>query len=73
MADEPIASLDLSMGAQIINLFSSLVDSEAMSLLFISHDIPMVRYLSDRVAVLYRGKIVESGPAEAVLDDPQHP
>ena len=73
VADEPIASLDLSMGAQIINLFSSLVDSEAMSLLFISHDIPMVRYLSDRVAVLYRGKIVESGPAEAVLDDPQHP
>ena len=73
VADEPIASLDLSMGAQIINLFSSLVDGEAMSLLFISHDIPMVRYLSDRVAVLYRGRIVESGPAGAVLDDPRHP
>lgn len=73
VADEPIASLDLSMGAQIINLFSSLVETEAMSLLFISHDIPMVRYLSDRVAVLYRGRIVESGPAAAVLDAPRHP
>ena len=73
VADEPIASLDLSMGAQIINLFSSLVDTEAMSRLFISHDIPMVRYLSDRVAVLYRGRIVESGPTRDVLDDPRHP
>ncbi|MHB8369508.1 MAG: oligopeptide/dipeptide ABC transporter ATP-binding protein [Leptospirales bacterium] len=73
VADEPIASLDLSMGAQIINLFSSLVETEGMSLLFISHDIPVVRYLSDRVAVLYRGSVVESGPTEKVFSSPRHP
>ncbi len=73
VADEPIASLDLSMGAQIINLFSSLVESEGMSLLFISHDIPVVRYLSDRVVVLYRGSVVESGPTGQVFASPRHP
>ena len=73
VADEPIASLDLSIGAQIINLFASLNATERMSLLFISHDLSVVRYLSDRVAVLYRGQVVESGPSQKVLDQPLHP
>ena len=73
VADEPIASLDLSIGAQIINLFSSLVSTEGMSLLFISHDLSVVRYLSDRVVVLYRGQVVESGPTRDVLEGPVHP
>ncbi|MDA8028266.1 MAG: ABC transporter ATP-binding protein [Nitrospiraceae bacterium] len=73
VADEPIASLDLSIGAQIINLFSSLNKTERMSLLFISHDLSVVRYLSDRVVVLYRGRMVESGPTRTVLDTPVHP
>ncbi len=73
VADEPIASLDLSIGAQIINLFSSLNEKEGMSVLFISHDLSVVRYISDRVAVLYRGRVVEVGPTREVLDDPVHP
>ncbi len=73
VADEPIASLDLSIGAQIINLFSSLNQTEQMSMLFISHDLSVVRYLSDNVVVLYRGKVVESGPTTGVFDNPAHP
>lgn len=73
VADEPIASLDLSIGAQIINLFASLNETERMSILFISHDLSVVRYLSDRVVVLYRGRAVESGPTPEVLTNPAHP
>ena len=73
VADEPIASLDLSIGAQIINLFSSLNQTERMSMLFISHDLSVVRYLSDNVVVLYRGVMVESGPTTVVFDQPAHP
>ena len=73
VADEPIASLDLSIGAQIINLFASLNQTERMSLLFISHDLSVVRYLSDRVVVLYRGWAIESGPTPEVLTAPAHP
>ena len=73
VADEPIASLDLSIGAQIINLFASLNETERMSLLFISPDLSVVRYLSDRVVVLYRGQAVESGPTREVFAAPAHP
>jgi ABC-type oligopeptide transport system ATPase subunit len=73
VADEPIASLDLSIGAQIINLFSSLNQTEQMSLLFISHDLAVVRFLSDNVVVLYRGVAVEYGPTIRVFDHPAHP
>lgn len=73
VADEPIASLDLSIGSQIVNLFSSLNETEGMSMLFISHDLSVVRYLADEVVVLYRGVAVESGPTGEVFEHPAHP
>ena len=71
--DEPTAALDLSMQAQILNLISELRRSGETSFVFISHDLATVRYLTNRVAVLYLGKVVESGPTEAVFAHPKHP
>ena len=73
VADEPIASLDVSIGAQIINLFSSLNEEDRMTLLFISHDLSVIRYLTDYVVILYRGLKVESGPTKSVFAQPFHP
>ena len=73
VADEPIASLDVSIGAQIINLFSSLNDEDRMTLLFISHDLSVIRYLTDYVVILYRGLKVESGPTQSIFSNPFHP
>ncbi|MHB1758114.1 MAG: ATP-binding cassette domain-containing protein [Leptospirillum sp.] len=73
VADEPIASLDVSIGAQIINLFSSLNKEDRMTLLFISHDLSVIRYLTDYVVILYRGLKVESGPTASVFSQPFHP
>lgn len=73
VADEPIASLDVSIGAQIINLFSSLNEEDKMTLLFISHDLSVIRYLTDYVVILYRGLKVESGPTKSVFAQPFHP
>ncbi|MCS6884462.1 MAG: ATP-binding cassette domain-containing protein [Blastocatellia bacterium] len=73
VADEPIAALDVSVQAQIINLLKELQKKLGIAFLFISHDLRAVRYISDRIAVMYLGKIVELGPAAEVYERPQHP
>jgi len=71
--DEPTSALDVSVQAQILNMLKDLQAERKMSYLFISHDIAVVNYMSDRIAVMYLGKIVEEGRAEAVLERPAHP
>lgn len=71
--DEPTSALDVSVQAQIINLLIELKEAYRLTYLFISHDLGVVRYISDRIAVMYLGKLVEVGPREAVLDSPLHP
>lgn len=73
ICDEPTAALDLSIQAQILNLLKDIKDETGCSLLYISHDLLTVRYLSDRVAVMYMGQIVETGPTEEVFNYPKHP
>lgn len=73
VADEPVASLDVSIQAQIVNLFRHLQDEHGFSFLFIAHDLSMVRYLCDRVGVLLRGKLVEEAPSHELFQNPQHP
>ena len=72
ICDEPVASLDVSIQAQIINLFLELQKGLSLTMVFISHDLSVVRHLSDRVAVMYLGKIVELGPAEKIYKAPVH-
>lgn len=73
VADEPISSLDVSIQAQIINLFKHLQKEHGFTFLFIAHDLSVVRYLCDRVGVMYQGKLVEVGQAEALFKEPLHP
>jgi ABC-type glutathione transport system ATPase component len=73
VADEPVSALDVSVGAQIVNLLAQLQRDFGLTYLFISHSMPVVRYLSTRIAVMYRGKIVEVGPVEQITGNPQHP
>lgn len=73
IADEPVSALDVSVQAQILNLIAELCREENLTLLLISHDLSVVKHLSDRIAVMYLGKIVESGPAEEIYYHPQHP
>jgi ABC-type oligopeptide transport system ATPase subunit len=73
VADEPVSALDVSVGAQIVNLLAQLQRDFGLTYLFISHSMPVVRYLSTRIAVMYRGKIVEVGPVEQITERPQHP
>jgi ABC-type oligopeptide transport system ATPase subunit len=73
VADEPVSALDVSVGAQIVNLLAQLQRDFGLTYLFISHSMPVVRYLSTRVAVMYRGKIVEVGWAEQITEHPHHP
>ena len=73
VADEPIASLDVSIQAQIINLFKHCNQDHGCSILFIAHDLSMVEYLCDRVGVMYHGKLVEAAPTAELYANPQHP
>lgn len=72
VADEPVSSLDVSIQAQIINLFRHLQEEHGFTFLFIAHDLAMVRYLCDHVGVLCRGKLVECAPAEELFQNPLH-
>jgi ABC-type glutathione transport system ATPase component len=71
--DEPVSALDVSVGAQIINLLRGLQHEHGLTYLFISHSMPLVRYLSTRIAVMERGRLVETGGAEALCAEPQQP
>ncbi len=71
--DEPVSALDVSVGAQIVNLLRELQRSLQLTYLFISHSMPLVRYLATSIAVLRAGKLVETGECEALCRDPQHP
>jgi oligopeptide/dipeptide ABC transporter ATP-binding protein len=73
IADEPVSALDVSIQAQVINLLIELKDTLNLTMLFISHDLRVIRYISDRVIVMYLGKIVEMGETEDLFDHPHHP
>ena len=73
VCDEPISALDVSVQAQVVNLLDELKSSMGLTLLFIAHDLSMVRYVSDRMAVMYLGSLIEIGPADRVFYEPQHP
>ena len=73
IADEPTTALDVTIQAQILDLLKELKDSEGMGLLFITHNLGIVRRIADRVCVMQQGEIVEQGPAREIFDNPQHP
>lgn len=72
VADEPVSALDVSVGAQIVNLLAQLQREFGLTYFFISHSMPVVRYLATRIAVMYRGKLVETGPTEQITSRPAH-
>lgn len=73
VCDEPISALDVSIQAQIVNLFKRLKEKFSLTYLFVAHDLAMVRYIADRVAVMYLGRIVEIAPARELYENPLHP
>ncbi len=73
VADEPVSSLDVSIQAQIINLFMDIKESTKISMLFVSHDLNVVRFVSDEIIVMYKGRVVESGKTDEVFYQPLHP
>lgn len=72
VCDEPVSALDVSVRAQVLRVLADLREERGLSLLFITHDVSLARQMSDRIVVLYRGKVVETGPTASVLADPQH-
>ncbi|HXH53607.1 MAG TPA: oligopeptide/dipeptide ABC transporter ATP-binding protein [Sphingomicrobium sp.] len=72
IADEPVSALDVSIQSQILNLLKKLRADMGLTMIFISHDLSVVRYIADRIAVMYLGRIVELGDAETIVDDPLH-
>jgi oligopeptide/dipeptide ABC transporter ATP-binding protein len=73
VCDEPVSALDVSIQAQVINLFMDVRERHGLTYLFVSHDLGLVRHISDRVAIMYLGRIVEIGSASAIFADPAHP
>ena len=73
LADEPISALDVSIRAQVLNLLKKLQNDKGLTYLFIAHDLSIIRYISDRIAVMHQGYIVELGPAEEIYSHPLHP
>jgi oligopeptide/dipeptide ABC transporter ATP-binding protein len=73
IADEPVSALDVSIQAQILNLFRQLQEELDLTYLFIAHDLSVIRHISDRVAIMYIGKIVETGTVEQIFEAPMHP
>jgi len=73
VCDEPISALDVSVQAQVVNLLDALKAELGLTLMFIAHDLSMVRYVSDRMAVMYLGSLVEIGPSDEVFFEPKHP
>jgi len=71
--DEPVSALDVSVQSQILNLLKDIRDREGLTYLFIAHNLDVVRYMSDRIAVMYLGRIIEEGPRDKVYDNPSHP
>jgi peptide/nickel transport system ATP-binding protein len=73
IADEPVSMVDASLRISIVNLFKTLRDDLRVSIIYITHDLATAYYISDRIIIMQKGRVVESGAARAVLDNPQHP